>query len=184
MGDQMVSIASRLRELREICDYSLEELAEKIKLPVAVYAKYESGESDIPISALLSVAEVCGVEPGTILTGEEPKLHEFCVTRAGKGKGVERRKEYKYQSLAYSFLHKKIDPFYVTAGPVPAGTPLVLNSHDGQEFDYVLEGKLRMMINGKEIVLEKGDSVYFDSSFPHGMQAIGTEQAIFLAFVI
>ncbi len=184
MAGQLREIAERLRELREICDFTAEELAEAVGISVEDYEKYESGEKDMPISVLLELAEHCGVEPGILLTGEEPKLHEFSVTRAGKGRGIERNKEYNYLSLAYNFGLKKVDPFYVTAGPVPAGTPLVLNSHDGQEFDYVLEGSLRMQVNGKEIILEKGDSIYFDSSFPHGMQAIGTEKAVFLAVVI
>lgn len=184
MGEQLMEIAERLRELREICDFSMEELAEAVGVSKELYAKYESGEKDLPISVLLEVAQRCGVEPGTLLTGEEPKLHEFCVTRAGRGKGIDRRKEYKYQSLAFNFGSKKVDPFHVTAGPVPAGTPLVLNTHEGQEFDYVLRGKLRMQVNGKELLLEEGDSIYFNSGYPHGMQAVGAEEAVFLAIVI
>lgn len=72
----------------------------------------------------------------------------------------------------------------MTAGPVPAGTPLVLNTHEGQEFDYVLRGRLRMQVNGKELLLEEGDSIYFNSGYPHGMQAVGAEEAVFLAIVI
>ena len=184
MGEQLMEIAERLRELREICDFSMEELAEAVGVSKELYAKYESGEKDLPISVLLEVAQRCGVEPGTLLTGEEPKLHEFCITRAGRGKGIDRRKEYKYQSLAFNFGSKKVDPFYVTAGPVPAGTPLVLNTHEGQEFDYVLRGRLRMQVNGKELLLEEGDSIYFNSGYPHGMQAVGAEEAVFLAIVI
>jgi mannose-6-phosphate isomerase-like protein (cupin superfamily) len=184
MTKQIMGVAERLKELREICDFSLEKLALAVHVPPETYALYESGEVDIPISVLLNVAEQCGVEPGTILTGEEPKLHEFCVTRAGKGKGVERHKDYQYQSLAYSFLHKKMDPFLVRAGAVPAGTPLQLNAHEGQEFDYLLEGRMRMVVNGKEIILEEGDSVYLDASYPHAMQAIGSKDAVFLAFVL
>lgn len=184
MTEHILEIAQRLRELREICDFTQEELAEAAGIPVEKYAKYENGEKDLPISVLLEVCEKCGVEPGILLTGEEPKLHEFCVTRAGRGKGIDRRKDYRYQSLAYNFSSKKIDPFYVTAGPVPSGTPLVLNSHEGQEFDYVLRGTLQMQVNGKEVVLHEGDSIYFNSSYPHGMQAVGTEEAVFLAMVI
>lgn len=184
MSEQLKEIADRLRELREICDFSVEDMAEAAKISVEEYTKYEAGEKDMPISVLLELAAHCGVEPGILLTGEEPKLHEFCITRAGKGKGIERNKEYNYLSLAYNFGLKKVDPFYVTAGPVAAGTPLVLNSHEGQEFDYVLKGTLRMQVNGKEIILEEGDSIYLDSSYPHGMQAIGSTDAVFLAIVI
>ena len=172
MGDQIMEIVARLRELREISDFSVEEMASAVGVSVEEYTRYESGEKDLPISVVLEVAEKCGVEPSILLTGEEPKLHEFCVTRAGHGRGVERSKEYHYQSLAYNFGLKKVDPFYVTAGPVPAGTPLVLNAHEGQEFDYVLEGYLKIILGGNELLLSPGDSIYYDSSLAHAMYAV------------
>ena len=119
-----------------------------------------------------------------LLTGSEPKLHVYCLTRDGQGVGVERRKEYQYQSLAYNFGGKVAEPFIVTAGPVPAGTPLVVNTHEGQEFDYVIEGTLRFVVNGTELILNPGDSLYFNSGYPHGLQAVGTEPARFLAVVL
>ena len=97
---------------------------------------------------------------------------------------MERRKEYQYQSLAYNFGGKVAEPFIVTAGPVPAGTPLVVNTHEGQEFDYVIEGTLRFVVNGTELILNPGDSLYFNSGYPHGLQAVGTEPARFLAVVL
>lgn len=63
MGEQLMEIAERLRELREICDFSMEELAEAVGVSKELYAKYESGEKDLPISVLLEVAQRCGVEP-------------------------------------------------------------------------------------------------------------------------
>ena len=66
MGEQLMEIAERLRELREICDFSMEELAEAVGVSKELYAKYESGEKDLPISVLLEVAQRCGVEPGTL----------------------------------------------------------------------------------------------------------------------
>ena len=119
-----------------------------------------------------------------LLTGGEPKLHVYCLTRAGQGVGIDRRKEYQYQSLAYNFGNKVAEPFFVTAGAVPAGTPLVVNCHDGQEFDYVMEGTLRFIVNGTEMVLNPGDSIYFNSGYPHGIQAVGDKPAKFLAIVL
>lgn len=184
MPNQIIGIASRMKELREICDFTQEELAEKINIPVAKYAAYESGAKDIPISVLLAIANACSVEPAALLTGGEPKLHVYCLTRSGQGVGVERHKDYNYQSLAYNFGDKIAEPFIVTAGPVPAGTPMVVNTHEGQEFDYVIEGTLRFVVNGTEMILNPGDSLYFNSGYPHGLQAVGTETVKFLAVVL
>lgn len=61
------------------------------------------------------MANACHVEPSALLTGGEPKLHVYCLTRAGKGVGIDRRKEYRYKSLAYNFGNKVAEPFLVTA---------------------------------------------------------------------
>jgi len=184
MPGEIIDIAARILELREICDFTREEMAEKLNIPMAKYIAYETGEKDIPISVLLNVAEIFGVEPAALLTGKEPKLSVYCLTRAGQGVGVERNNEYRYQSLAYNMGGKIAEPYVVTVGAVPAGTPIVLNSHEGQEFDYVIEGTIRFLVNGTELILNPGDSLYFKSIYPHGMQAVGTESAKFLAVVL
>ena len=50
--------------------------------------------------------------------------------------------------------------------------------------DYILSGKLMVNINGNIDVLEPGDTIYYDSSQPHGMIAVGGEQCAFLAVVL
>ena len=87
------------------------------------------------------------------LFGEEPKMNAYFITRAGAGVSVERRKAYKYEALASGFRDRKADPFIVTVEPAPANAPMHLNSHEGQEMNYVLEGRLLIGLNGKEIVL-------------------------------
>ena len=118
-----------------------------------------------------------------LLTGEAPRLSVLSVTRAGKGQDIVRHDQYTYKNLAYNFAHQKIEPLYVT---VPPGTNryMVPNSHDGQEFDYILSGVMRMVIGKNEVVLRPGDSVYYNSSTPHAMQAVGEEPVHFLAMVI
>lgn len=69
------------------------------------------------------------------------------------------------------FKGRKADPFIVTVGPKPENTPVYFNTHEGQEFNLVIEGRMLLNINGKELILNPGDSLYFDSSKPHGMLA-------------
>ena len=96
MAGEIMDIAARMKELREICDFTQEEMAAELGVPAAKYAAYESGAIDIPISVLLAMANACRVEPSALLTGGEPKLHVYCLTRAGQGVGIDRRKEYQY----------------------------------------------------------------------------------------
>lgn len=184
MSEQIKLIASRIKELREISAISAQSLAAELNISEEIYLEYESGNTDIPVSFLYQIANRFNVELSAILTGDNPRLHTYQVVRKGKGANVERREDYKYQSLANNFIGKKAEPFIVTVAPEADSFPVHFNSHKGQEFNYVIEGTLKIIINGHELVLEEGDSVYFDSSANHGMKALNGKQANFLAIIL
>lgn len=184
MSDQIKQIASRIKALREISGISIETLAKELKVSSDLYKEYESGTVDIPVGFLYEIANKFKVELTAILTGENPKLHTYCLVRKGKGVNVERRKQYKYLNLSYNFVNKKIETFHVTVEPESEDAPVHLSSHPGQEFNYVLEGTLMIVIDGHQLTLNEGDSLYFDSNYPHGMKALNGQTAKFLAVII
>lgn len=184
MQEKIKEIASRVRELRELSEISAEKMAEYLQVSDETYEKYENGTEDIPASVLFEIAHRLQVDMATLLTGEEPRMNIFTVTRNGKGVSVERRKQYKYQNLAEKFIHKKAEFFVVTVEPKPQGMKPDTNSHPGQEFNYVLEGSLKVYIHNNEIILNEGDSIYFDSSYEHAMEALEGEPARFLAVIM
>jgi len=175
MNDQIQEIAQRLRGLRDALNISIREIAEVCHVSEDEYLEYESGNNDIPVSILQNISKRFNVELTDLLFGESPKMTSFYLTRAGLGTAMERSKSYKYQSLAAGFLHRKADPFIVTVEPKPEGTPMHLNTH---------EGSLLLSINGKELILNKGDSLYFNAENKHGMKALNGESAKFLAVII
>ena len=183
MSEQVKQIAMRILDLREISDYTVERMASALDVPVEEYRKIETGEVDIPISFLVKVGEVFHVDMTELLTGETPRLNVLSVTRAGKGQDITRHDQYVYKNLGYNFVHRKIEPLYVTVEPED-NKSLVPNSHDGQEFDYILSGMMRLRVGKNEVVLKPGDSVYYDSRYPHALQAVGDEPVHFLAMVI
>lgn len=184
MCDPIKSIANRLRELREVLELSAQEVAESCHLRVEEYMALESSESDISVNVLQTIARRYGISLDVLMFGEEPKMNAYFITRAGAGVSVERRKAYKYEALASGFRDRKADPFIVTVEPAPTDAPMHLNSHEGQEMNYVLEGRLLLSLNGKELVLNVGDSLYFDSSLPHGMKALDGRPVRFLAIIM
>ena len=184
MLEQIKEIALRLKGLRVIEELTEEQMAGKFSLPLSEYLEYESGQRDIPVSFLYEVANVFNMTLTEILTGESPKLHTFQVVRAGKGLNVERRKEYRYENLAFNFTHKKAEPFMVTVPCTPEGGTVSLNSHPGQEFDYMMSGSMIILIDGHEVILNEGDSIFYDSSYKHGMKALGNTPARFLAIIM
>ena len=184
MKEKMREIALRISELRELSEIGADEMAQYLNIPIETYKQYEDGVYDIPASILYEIAHKLNVDMGLLLTGEETRMHIFTVTRKGKGVKVDRRKQYKYENLAEKFIHKKAEPFVVTVEPRTDGSKPSTNSHPGQEFNYVIGGSLKLYIHENEIILEEGDSVFFDSTYEHAMEALNNKTAKFLAIVM
>jgi mannose-6-phosphate isomerase-like protein (cupin superfamily) len=182
INDQIKQIALRMKGLREDLELTTEQMANICSVSQDEYTAYESGEKDIPVSILHCISQKCGVEMTALLFGEDPHMNTYYLTRKGMGTAMERSKAYKYQSLAAGFIDRKGDPFIVTAEPNDA--PFHLNSHPGQEFNMVLEGSMLISINGKELILNEGDSIYFDSNKLHGMKALNNKPVKFLAIIL
>ncbi len=184
MDEQLRQIGERLRGLRDALDIPAEEVAALCGITVDRYEKIENGEVDITISNLMKIARKYGVSADALMFAEEPHMSSYTVVRKGQGLSVERTKAYKYQSLASGFADRKAEVFIVTVEPKPEAHSIYKNRHPGQEFNMVLEGAMELFIGGKTIVLEAGDSIYFDSTKPHGMRAIGDRAVKFLAFTV
>lgn len=184
MKEKLQEIAQRVKSLRDINGLSAESVAQKLGVPVQTYKEWETGAADFPVGSLYELANLFSVDLTELITGQAPRLHTYSITRHEKGPEVERRSPYKYWSLAYNFQHRKAEPFLVQISAESEQRPLELNSHPGQEFDYVLEGRMLLSIGGKEVELGPGDSIYFDSSEPHGMKALGGGRVRFLAIIL
>lgn len=182
MNNQIKQISERLKGLRDALDLSVEDISAKTGVSTSEIEVFESGNSDIPMSFICDVAQAFGIEPAAIISGEEPKMSSYFLTRKGKGISMERTKAYKYHALAAGFKGAIAEPFEVTVEP--NDKPLHLNSHSGQEFNLVMEGSMMISIAGKELILKEGDSVYFDSTKPHGMRALNNETVKFLAVIM
>ena len=183
MKEDVKEIAGRVRVLREIEEISAGALSQELGFDTAEYAAWESGEKDFPVGALVEIAARFKIDLSELISGAASKLKTFCVTRAGQAPEVSRRPMYGYWNLAYNFHRKKAEPFIVEANSETESKPISLNTHPGQEFNYVLEGRLLVSIGGRETELGPGDCVYYDSSEPHGMKALGGKPARFLAIV-
>jgi quercetin dioxygenase-like cupin family protein len=184
MLEKIKQVATRIKSLREISGISLDNAAHKLNISAEQLQKYESTASDIPVSILYELAGLYKVELTSLLTGEEPKMREYSLVRKGKGPQVERRKEYNYQDLAYNFKGKKAEIFFITVGPHDASQKHAPYAHEGQEFTYMLEGSLKVILDTHELELNTGDSLYFDPRHPHAMIALHNKPAKFLAVII
>jgi len=183
MTEQLKDIGQRLSALREIMEYSCQTMAEKMSIEETTYRAYENGEIDFSFSFLYNAAAILGVDVLDILNGESPKLSTCCLVRKGEGFDILRREAYDYKHLAFTFRDKKAEPFLVTVSP-KAGEAPTLHAHEGQEFNYLVAGRMRIYLGDMQYDLQEGDSMYYNASVPHAMEALGAEPARFIAVVM
>lgn len=100
MNDELLQIPKRIKELREILEISITEMAEKLNISHDEYEKYESGEKDIPVSALYAIAAALGTDCTVLMTGESPRMDSYTIVRRGDGVRVDRYSGYYIESLA------------------------------------------------------------------------------------
>lgn len=167
----MHDVGARMREARDACGFTAEEIAAGLGIPVETYTVYEDSGADIPISVLYHVAGLCKVDLNEILTGVGSHIDTLSVVKRGEGLSVDRYTGYSFENLAYTFRRKLMEPLLVTVEPKD-GDPVPV-THDGQEFNMVLEGEIELLFDKKRIPLKAGDCVYFDPKHPHGQKAVG-----------
>ena len=184
MTDQLREIGGRLAALRDIEGISKEVLASKCALTTTQLDEYERGERDFSFSFLYNAAHVLGVDVVDLMSGDSPKLSGCCLTRAGQGYEIDRRGAYSYRHLAFAFRDKLAEPFMVTVDPKDDTDTPEQHSHTGQEFNLMVEGRMRFFMGELTYELNPGDSVYFDSSKDHAMRALDGKPARFLAVVM
>jgi transcriptional regulator with XRE-family HTH domain len=172
-------IGANIRTWREQMGLTVTELAKQAGLSKSTVSKIETGQVSSPISTLIRIAQVMGTPVAEFFV--EPKDDPaYVLTRKGEGAIITRDGSgvgYSYEALAPEMRHKLVEPFILTMQPDdPEGD----FQHEGQEFIYMLSGKLAITIAGDEVRLGSGDSLYFDSSLKHTMRVDGNRPARFV----
>lgn len=182
----LAEVANRLKSLRVLLEIDPAILAEKAKVTLEYYLACEEGSTDFSFNFIYNCAEVLGTDITELIRGESARLTSFEINHKGEGMPIVRRSGFNYLHIAANIKGRVSEPFVVTAPYDSAAevSPIVLSQHNGQELDYILEGSLKVSVDGHESVLNSGDSIYYDSSKKHGMVAVGGNECKFLAVVL
>ena len=182
----LMDVALRIRELREIMGYSTAQMAERTGISEEQYLEYEKGAEDLPFTFLHKCALALGVELIQLLEGHSAKLSNYTVTRRGMGLVTAIEDGIMIQDMAALFRQKIATPYYVTYqySEELQDQPIHTTTHGGQEFDMVIRGSLKVQVGDHTEILREGDSIFYDSSTPHGMIAIDGEDCVFLAMIM
>ena len=185
--EQLMEIASRIKEMREIMGWSTEEMAKKTEVTEEDYVNYETANADIPFSFIHKCALEFGVELTEFLEGHNAaRLTGYTVTRKGHGLQTAKEDGIDIKNLAPKFRDKIAEPYWVRYeySASQQNKPIHLATHSGQEFDLVMSGSLKVQIGNHTEILHEGDSIYYNSSTPHGMIAVDGKDCVFCAVVL
>jgi phosphate butyryltransferase len=161
-----------IKAIRKRKGYSLEELAESTGTEKEYLQSLEEQDIEASVSELMKISAALGTDISALIYGKEFNEGGLTVTRTDSRKVVERRKRHKYESLAPDYSGRHIEPFLVEVFEQDEDN-LEFSFHDGEEFHFVIKGVLKIIVEGREYVLHPGDTIYFDSSMKHALNAVG-----------
>ena len=186
LNNQLLEIAYRIREMREISGFTRDEMAKRTDVSLQEYIDYEAGKADFPFTFIHKCALAFGIGITDLLEGDSAKLSSYTVTRKGQGQMAAKEDGIEISSLAPMFRNKIAEPYWVRYdySETQQNRPIHLTTHNGQEFDLVLSGSLKVQVGEHVEVLEEGDSIYYNSATPHGMIAVGGRECLFVAIVL
>ncbi len=184
--NKLLEVATRIKEMREIVGISAEEMAKKTEVSEEEYKEYESGTRDFPFSFLHKCSLVFNIGITDILEGQSARLSSYTITRKGEGQETAKEDGIEIKSLAPLFSKKIAEPYWVKYDydEKLQHKPIHLSTHSGQEFDLVMSGRLKVQVGEHIEYLEEGDSIYYNSSTPHGMIAVDGKECLFVAVVL
>ena len=186
MDYKIREVALRIRELREISGFTTAEMAQRTGLTEEEYIQCESGNKNLSIAFLYRCTLSFGVDFGDLLEGHSPKLRSYALTRKGEGQRIEEAHHMVGFNLASGFRNRIGLPLYMEMNYRPGAEyeDIELTTHEGQECDIVISGHMKIQIGSHSEILHAGDTIYYDSSVPHGMIAVGGETCTFYAIVL
>ena len=184
--DKLKEVAKRIREMREICDITEADMAKKTEVTLDDYRAYENGELDFPFTFIHKCSLAFGIGITDLLEGQSAHLSSYTVTRKGQGQETAKEDGIEIQNLAPLFRKKIAEPYWVRYeySEELQNKPIHLTKHSGQEFDFVMSGRLKVQIGENVEYLSEGDSIYYNSSTPHGMIAVDGRDCLFVAVVL
>lgn len=164
-------IGKRLLKLRKERGLTLKHLANETGLASPYISQVEKGESIPSVAVILQLSRALEVD-SSILLKEEKK-------RAGKKSAEDYQKRteaYSYKTLTPEARHKHLKAFKVLIDPKSEHKP-VNYQHLGEEFHYVLKGKIEVLVGENKNILDPGQCLHFNSSIVHRLRNLSSEQA-------
>jgi transcriptional regulator with XRE-family HTH domain len=179
------AIGCRIQRLRQEKGLSLEDLSQLTGFEVDLLNRIENDEIQPQLGTIIRLSKALDRSLARLVSGG-PGGKTYSISRRGKSKPISRsttakgqRSAYHYMSLAPEVDGRHMEALMVELEPSVDDTASV---HDGEEFIYVLKGKVSLKLGEESVSLEPGDSAYYLSTIPHVLSAEGG-RAVILAVI-
>ena len=174
-------IGSKIRNLRKKAEMVLQDLSDRTGLSKPLLSQIEKEVVSPPVATLLKISRALNVNISYFFQDGDMEERVVLVKR-DESKVIDSRyfgreeSGYYYEALAYKKSRKSMEPFLVEFKRKRADQ-LTYFSHEGEEFIHLLQGTLEFRTEERDLVLQEGDSLYFESSIPHAYRALGRKNA-------
>lgn len=159
-------IGKKIKELRVSRNLTLKDLSVKTDLSIGFLSQLERGLTTIAVDTLYTIAEVLGVELSYFLSS--PKQNKKLVLRSYEKEVFQiYSNQFIYYNLTNDIEDKVFLPRYIEILPSNNEEDITPYNHEGEEFVYVMEGILTLVVNNEKYELYPGDSAHYDSSIVH-----------------
>jgi transcriptional regulator with XRE-family HTH domain len=164
------SIGQKIKRVRTAKKVTLDRLANDTGFSIDYIKEIESGKTMPPVGALLQLARSLEVDSSLLLKEQESKLTDRIKAY------TKRTDNYAYDTLTPGAENKHLKAFRVA---IPAGQDHkgVGYQHEGEEFDYVLQGRIEVIVGDHVNALGPGESLHFNSGIRHKLRNVGEEDA-------
>lgn len=163
-----LDLGSRIKRFREQKGITIGELSRRTGLMLPDLEKVENNEDLPSIANLIKISKILEVNVADIFR-DRPKQENFEVLRKNDRQDFKasKNRNYSFQPLTFPGGNKHLDAYMVEVPPHQTENMSERLTHPGEEFLYLVEGKLKCQIGNEEIILESGDSLFLRASAPH-----------------
>jgi transcriptional regulator with XRE-family HTH domain len=175
-------INDRIKRLRLSKKITLESLAKMTGFTTGYISRIENSDTAPPISTLSKIAQALEVDISFFLSeSRADSLKNMVIVKKDDPKELTDRASYGYQfeALAGKKIGKNMEPYIL----YPDFEYSTVFQHEGEEFFYVLEGKIEFIYGDEKYFLGEGDCMYFDAHIPHTGVSKGDRKAKVLIII-